>query len=69
MADYASGELSPEARTAFDHHLGLCINCVRYLESYTSTIQLGRRAFEEPDATLPRSVPDALVKAILAARR
>jgi anti-sigma factor RsiW len=69
MADYVSGELLPETRTAFEHHLSLCVNCVKYLESYASTVQLGRRAFDEPDATVPSSVPDALVKAILAARR
>jgi len=68
MADYLSGELAPDVRQPFDHHLGLCINCQRYLASYRETVALGKQAFADADAALPADVPEELVKAILAAR-
>jgi anti-sigma factor RsiW len=68
MGDYLSDELSTESRALFEHHLSLCINCQRYLASYRETVSLGKRAFEEDDASVPSEVPEDLVKAILAAR-
>ena len=68
MMDYLSGELSSESRAAFEHHLSVCINCQRYLDSYRETIALGKQAFDDEDTLLPAEVPEELVKAILAAR-
>lgn len=68
MMDYLSDELSTESRAVFEHHLGLCINCRRYLASYRETVKLGKRAFEDADAAVPSQVPEELVRAILAAR-
>jgi anti-sigma factor RsiW len=64
--DYLSGELPAEVRSAFDHHLTLCPNCVNYLASYKATVEMGRRAFDDPDTV--EAMPEDLVKAILAAR-
>lgn len=69
MADYLSGELASEPRAQFDRHLSRCPNCSAYLKDYEATIRLGKQAFETPDAEVPDSVPDDLVRAILAARR
>ena len=69
MMDYLSEELSSESRARFDRHLGVCTNCRNYLTSYEETIKLGRKAFEDEEASLPADVPEALVRAILAARR
>ena len=68
ILDYLSGELSTELRAAFESHLSVCVNCRRYLASYQETVKLGKRAFEDDDATVPSEVPEELVKAILAAR-
>jgi predicted anti-sigma-YlaC factor YlaD len=68
MLDYCSGELSSESRAHFEHHLSLCVACRRYLTSYEETVKLGKRVFEEEEAALPADVPEAFVKAILAAR-
>jgi len=68
MADYLSGELPVDSRTAFDYHLGLCVNCQRYLAGYKETVKLGKRAFADDDAGVPGEVPEDLVQAILAAR-
>jgi anti-sigma factor RsiW len=65
---YVSDELSPESRAEFEYHLGLCINCRRYLASYHETVKLGKRAFEDDEANVPAQVPEELVKAILSAR-
>jgi anti-sigma factor RsiW len=69
IAEYLSGELSPETRTQFEQHLDVCPNCVAYLSNYHDTIALGRQAFTDDDAGVPNDVPDDLVQAILASRR
>jgi anti-sigma factor RsiW len=69
MVDYFSGELPADARAVFERHLGLCQNCEKYLTSYRESVALGKRAFDDDTAVIPRSVPDDLVKAILATRR
>jgi anti-sigma factor RsiW len=66
---YVNGELPPHDRTAFEHHLSLCANCVHYLASYKTTIELGRRAFEQADADADLRMPDELVQAILDSRK
>ena len=65
---YLDGELAEDARSSFEFHLHSCPPCVNYLESYQATVRLGRAACEE-DHALPEDVPEALVQAILAARK
>jgi anti-sigma factor RsiW len=67
LAAYLDGELPPAERAAFDWHLGVCPDCVRYLESYCETVRLGKQAFAAEGAP-PADVPPELVAAILAAR-
>ena len=67
IADYASGELSPDAQRRFQEHLDVCPNCQRYLRSYEETITLGKRAFDDGDQ-IPASVPEDLIQAVLKAR-
>jgi anti-sigma factor RsiW len=66
---YLSGELPAEALSAFEDHLRRCVNCVRYLEQYRESIELGRRVFQPTTTELPADVPEDLVQAILAANR
>ena len=61
---YRDGELEAAQRQEFEAHLAVCPDCVRYLHTYEQTIELGRAAFETSDD----SVPDGLVRAIVAAR-
>ncbi len=68
MVDYLDGALPAGQRRKFDLHLRLCPDCRRYLEDYKRTVALTRAAFKEPDAPIPEDVPEALVRAILAAR-
>ena len=67
IMDYLSGDLPAEVKSAFEHHLTLCPNCVSYIASYKSTTEMGRRAFTDEETLA--EVPDDLVKAIVAATR
>ena len=69
IIDYRSGELESSLRVRFDHHLAACVNCQRYLESYDASIRLGKDAFDDENAAVPADVPEALIQAILSARR
>ena len=66
LLDYLEGGLAVPARAEFDHHLGLCPDCVRYLDDYREVIRMGGLCGVEE--ALPADVPEALVRAILAAR-
>jgi anti-sigma factor RsiW len=69
IGDYLTGDLVPEQRRSFEDHLVVCDNCRRYLTHYQQAIELGRRAFSDPDAAVPGEVPEDLVQAILSARQ
>jgi anti-sigma factor RsiW len=69
LMDYLSDDLPEPTLRNFQWHLSVCPNCVRYLETYQSTVRLSRVAFELPDDEVPAQVPEELIQAILAARR
>lgn len=69
IADYLDGQLPADVLARFEHHLTLCVNCLRYLDGYRATVKLGKAAFATPDAAVPRDIPEDLVRAILVARR
>ena len=68
LGDYLSGELSAERMAEVNEHLATCADCTNYLTAYRQTLTLTKQAFDASEAP-PAEVPDALVKAILAARR
>jgi anti-sigma factor (TIGR02949 family) len=67
LMSYMDGELPAEQRAEFERHLNACPPCRRYMATYEQTVQLSRQAtaVESP----PEPAPEALVQAILAARR
>lgn len=65
---YLGGELPPEKRAEFDHHLQGCDSCTAYLETYRETIELTRGAFPEEDEQAA-DIPEDLVKAVLSLRQ
>ena len=67
LMSYVEGELPPPQRAEFEKHLGLCKSCVNFVDSYKATPELARKALVSGDAKA--SVPDGLIKAILAARK
>lgn len=67
---YLSKELEPTKATEFDQHLKVCPSCVAYLDSYKSTIELSKGAFQDPNCEPGiEEVPEDLVKAVMAVRR
>jgi anti-sigma factor RsiW len=68
LIDYQSGALSAAERACFEDHLAECPNCVTYMQTYRSTIELSKLACRS-SGHVPEDVPEELVQAILAARR
>ena len=66
---YLEGDLPEKQRFVFELHLRVCRDCRDYLAAYRRTIEVSKRAFEDPDAPLPESVPEDLITAVLAAKR
>ena len=66
LLDYVDGGLSGEARRHFDEHIARCPDCVHYLQHYTEAAKAGRLAMVDDQ---PADLPEALVQAILKARR
>ena len=69
LGAYLDRELSDDVRRRFEEHLAACPECAAYLETYRDTVRLAKDAFPDPDDTVSMSVPEDLVKAILAACR
>ena len=69
LYDYLLGGLGAERTAAMNAHLAACPSCVAYLKSYEASIRMGRLALAPSDDTVPAEVPEALVRAVLAARR
>ena len=68
LADYLDGALPGASRREFDEHLDECPDCQAYLESYSITIRLVRQSLDPPRELDCASMPEDLVRAILAAR-
>jgi anti-sigma factor RsiW len=70
LMEFIDGELEPAHRGLFLEHLASCRDCAAYLESYQTTVALGRRVCSEPDKPVGEAeIPEKLVRSILAARR
>jgi len=68
LADYQSEDLPAEQREVFEQHLKLCPPCLRYLETYATTVDLAKEVCRcEEDR--PAEMPEKLVQAILSACR
>ncbi len=68
LMQYIEDELPEEQAAVFRQHMLDCPPCETYLDTYRETVRLGRGVCRE-DESLPDDVPEALVAAILEARR
>lgn len=66
VAAYLDGELPDRERAIFSAHLTICPDCVNYVESYKQTLALAKQTKATTEAA---SIPDELVRAVLAARK
>lgn len=69
LMDYLDGSLPDPEDATFRAHIQECPGCELYLESYRETVRLGKSCCEDPEGPIPADVPEALVEAILAARK
>ena len=67
--DYLTGALPTDVLAAFEVHIAVCANCVRFLAQYRDSMALGRMAFTALDSELTGDVPEDVIAAILAARQ
>ncbi len=65
---YLDGDLTEEQRHEFERHMGVCPSCVNYLDTYKSTIMLGKSAARDEGSAVCGDIPDALIRAVRAAR-
>jgi anti-sigma factor RsiW len=68
LSEYLEGALGEDVRAVFERHLSLCPNCEIYLAQFRATIVAGQCAFDDDDVR-PDSIPEELIRAILAARK
>ncbi|MEM1046714.1 MAG: zf-HC2 domain-containing protein [Pseudomonadota bacterium] len=66
---YLEDDLPPRQKFLFELHLKVCRECREYLRAYRASIDLTRDALTDPEETLPETVPDDLVRAVLEARK
>lgn len=63
---YLDGELPSSQRRVFEEHIDECNCCEQFMASYRRTVSLARSCSEVQGPIKP---PEALIKAILAARK
>ena len=68
LIDYLDGTLSSKQRLVFEFHLKLCREYRDYLAAYQRAIEFTQHVFRDPEAALPKEVPEDLVRAVLAAK-
>jgi anti-sigma factor RsiW len=69
LHDYLLGALAAERTALMNEHLAACPSCVAYLKTYEAAIRMGRLALAATDEALPPEIPQALVRAVLEARK
>lgn len=69
IMEYDDGTLPEKQRVLFEEHLSICDDCVHYLESYRSAVQLGKMMIIPTDEEVSTEVPEELIRSILAARQ
>ena len=62
---YLDGELPRFENEKFEEHLAECRDCVAYLGTYKSTVELGRSCSTEQNRT---DAPEDLIQAVLRMR-
>jgi anti-sigma factor RsiW len=66
LSAYVAGELPSAEQAAMDKHIAVCPACVNFLKSFRTTVTVTRSPKLFPVA---ESIPEGLVKAVLAARK
>jgi anti-sigma factor RsiW len=67
LMEYVDGRVPDEERFVFDSHIAFCKDCEVYVTNYRHTLDLTRDLAAPGTSAEP--MPEALVRAILAARK
>lgn len=65
---YLDRELPPKQADIFEWHLRICRECREYLAAYKRTVEIGKAVLGPADESVPKDVPEDLIKAVLEAR-
>ncbi len=68
LMEYLDDELPENVKMCFDMHLEMCPPCVEYLRTYKHTILVAKGCCKSAPSACDE-IPEALVQAILAARK
>ena len=68
LMDYVEKQLPDRSRAEFEKHIEDCPECVHYLDSYRTTVELGQQVCRDEEP-VPGDVPEPLIQAILSAVR
>ena len=68
LMDYLNGELSRTQHAVFEEHLGICPECVAFLQTYKIAIKAAKMACNQVHNRDVNDIPEDLVRAILDAR-
>jgi anti-sigma factor (TIGR02949 family) len=66
LMDYLEKQLPDGSRDEFEKHIEDCPDCLHYLDSYKSTVELGQNVCKDDDSA-PEDAPEKLIQAILSA--
>lgn len=69
LDDYVADALAPSVRAAFEEHLARCPYCRDYLKTYRDSIQLAKFAVADRAEHVRETIPEELVRAVVAARK
>lgn len=69
LDDYLAGALSEARQTEFNVHLSICPSCVAYMRTYEEAVRMGKAVLERSEDPASAEIPEALIRAILAARK
>jgi anti-sigma factor RsiW len=67
LLEYVEGTLPAGRHAQFERHLGVCPSCIAYVDSYRSTIALGKQAMASTEEPATGKAPESLLRAIKAA--
>jgi anti-sigma factor RsiW len=66
---YLDDELPENVKACFDMHMQMCPDCVHYMQTYQKTVEITKISCQEHSHEQCAEIPEALVQAIIAARR
>ncbi len=65
IISYLDGDLPLAQSRVFKMHLLMCRECREYLDAYKRSIELNQSFLKDSEDSIPESVPDTLIKAIV----